>query len=530
MREIRKLSIPFPPKGINVTGPRFIIDPEHCINAQNVRVYDSLEGRSRGGIREGLSKYCSATFAGSGRIQDINYATAVRNTAPNTGALYVRDVIPAAVSNGTIQMFNTTTITNATAGGAATLSNTAPFIFSAELFGRLYYTDGINYKIWVASNNTTSDWTVSAGTIPGTAGTRIPRLIERWRGRIVLSGLASDPNNWFMSALGDPLDFDYAPDTITETQAVTGSVGVVGKLGEPITSLVPYSDDVLLFGADASIWQMSGDPQAGGRFDLITDKVGMAFGRPWCRDVEGNVYFFSSRGEVYILPPGGVKPQSLTKDNINPLIITTNLNTHLVRMEWNQEAYGIHVFITPFSAGSATHWFFDMQTGGWFKDVFANTNYNPISVKLFDGDSPSDRVMLIGSEDGRIRFFDPTVARDDSNVFKATATLGPVTDPATFQQMILSDIQTVTDVNGAQVKVEILSGDTPEQAVQSEDGTFVGDLTMEVGLSQTYNPRQRGYAHYVKVGTNAATSSWGLEEVRITTEQIVSDKSRIKAS
>lgn len=529
-REFLQAGMPFPVNGVNAQLPRTQQTINTCVNAQNIRVFDSQEDRARGGIRPGLTKYLANTFEGSGRIQDINYTTVVRDADPNTSVLYVRDVVSAAVSNGTIQKFTTNTITAANTTGNATLSNTAPFILSAELTGKLYYTDGLDYKVWDGATNNASDWSPSDGSLPGDPGNTACRLIERWRGRLVLAGLRTDPNNWFMSKLGDPDDFQYAPATITETQAVTGSVGEVGKLGEPITSLIPYSDDVLLFGADASVWQLSGDPQSGGRFDLISDKVGTAFGRPWAKDTEGNVYFFSSRGEVFLLPPGGVKPTSLTNVSIAPLIKDTNLNTHFVRMEWDQDEYGVHIFITPFTTGAATHWFYDMRGGGWWPDVFANTNYNPIAVKLFDGDSPDDRVLLLGGEDGKIRYFDRDVSQDDGNNFISQVTLGPLVGQEVRNNMIVAGVQTMTDVNGAQVKIEVLSGDTPEEALQSEAATFVGEHTMETGLSQTVNPRKRGYYNYIKLGTNAAATSWGLEDVRVSLEQVVTDKARIRAT
>lgn len=34
-----------------------------------------------------------------------------------------------------------------------------------------------------------------------------PRLIGCWGGRVVLTGLAADPANWFTSAVNDPADF-----------------------------------------------------------------------------------------------------------------------------------------------------------------------------------------------------------------------------------------------------------------------------------------------------------------------------------
>lgn len=347
MRTIKDIVLTFPAKGINVVVPRTGQPEGTTIGCQNVRLFDTVEGRGRGGSRPGLSKYCPEIFTTNKRIQDINYVTTVINSAPSSSTLGIRTIKAAAVCNGAITKFNTAATTAATVNGARTLSSTAPFIFSTELFGRLYYADGISYKTWVPSNNVAIDWTPTAGTLPGTDGTIAARLIEMWRSRIVLAGLRTDPHNWFMSSLGDPLDWDYAPNTVTETQAVQGGVGVTGKIGDIINCMIPYSDDILLFGCDHSIWQMSGDPQAGGRLDLLSDKVGISFGRPWCRDDEGNLYFFSTRAHLYKMPVGGGALQDLTQDSVAPLKETTNLNYRLPRLVWDREQGGIHLFLTP---------------------------------------------------------------------------------------------------------------------------------------------------------------------------------------
>lgn len=318
------------------------------VDAQNVRLLDVSEGRARGGSRPGTSKYVSSQINSSNRIQDVNYATLITNATPATGSLGIRVVTPVAVAGGVIKKFTTETVTAATTGGSRSLSSSALIIFSTELFGRLYYTDGISYKIWIGSTNTTSDWTPTAGSLPGTDGTSVPRLIEMWRSRIVLSGLRTDPHNWWMSKVGDPLDWDTAPATPTATQAIEGGVGITGKVPDIINCIIPYSDDVLIFGCDHSIYQLSGDPMGGGAFDLISDTIGTAFGRPYCMDGVGNIYFFSSRGGVYRIPAieGGPKPVSL--EAVGPKLRTVDLNTTSVRMAWDEEAYGFHLFLTPF--------------------------------------------------------------------------------------------------------------------------------------------------------------------------------------
>ena len=99
----------------------------------------------------------------------------------------------------------------------------------------------------------------------------------------------------------------------TATIAVAGNNSDAGELGDIINCLIPYSDDILIFGGDAAIWLMRGDPMDGGQIDLLTDSVGMAWGRPWCRDPYGVIYFFGSRGGVYQLDPSGRAPTRISQ-------------------------------------------------------------------------------------------------------------------------------------------------------------------------------------------------------------------------
>src|SRR5581483_8833081 len=131
-----------------------------------------------------------------------------------------------------------------------------------------------------------------------------PRLLCAWRNRMVLSGLPADPQDYFMSAAGDATDYDYNPAPSVETQAVAGNLTPAGLVPDTVTALVPYSDDVLIFGCDSHVYQMTGDPMAGGRIDLVSDGTGMAWGNAWCKAPDGTVYFMGSRGRVYQMAPG----------------------------------------------------------------------------------------------------------------------------------------------------------------------------------------------------------------------------------
>ena len=528
-RQLTEQEFRFPLRGKDVVTPRTAQGPDTFVDGQNVRIFDPLESRARGGLRYGLSKFLDAQLDGTNRIQNITNITVISNTAPNTSALFVRQVKGVAVSNGTVSEFNTSAFTPATSSGSQSLSNTAPFILSAGLFSKVYFTDGISYRVWDGSDNTVGDWTATAGSLPGTDGTSVPRLIAMWRSRIVLSGLRTDPHNWFLSRLGNANDWDFDPQEQSKTQAVAGGTGKVGTIGAPIQSLMPYTDDVLLIGTDSSLHAMAGDPADGGSLETISTTTGTAFGSPYCMDSYGNIYFFSSRGGIHMISAGGGAPQSLSEGSIDPELRSIDLNTHFVRMAWDDSQLGAYIFISPFSAGATTHYFWDLRTKGFFPIVFANSSHNPFAVSVFDGDDPDDRVVLLGGEDGRIRKLDKSVSTDDGGAISSFVLLGPIKAEG-GKPFVLSELQAQLDLNSSSLKFEVVTADTPERAIENISGAFSGEGTFSAGLSPTHNPRKRGYWGYIKVGDTSSSSPWAFEYLRARLSVITSSRGRQRSS
>jgi hypothetical protein len=519
-REKQLIKMPFPPRGIDVNNQKIAQPPGTAIDLQNVRVTDRIETRARGGQRQGLLKYTANAAVANTRIQDIGYTVFVNNTAPVPGSVNVRNTVLTAVCNGNVYTFNTAGFTLAT-GGSAALTNTAPVIFSSDLYGITYFADGVNEKKFTATNSTVNTWTPTAGTLPS-GGTGIKsRLITAWRGRIVLSGLRTDPHNWFMSKLGDPLNWDYAPVAVTEIIACQGGVGYVGKLGDIINCLIPYNDDVLIVGCDKSLWQMAGDPMAGGKIDMISDSAGAAFGRPFCRDSRGNMYFFGTQARIYKIEWGG-KPE-IVSEPINNLLANTNLNTTIVRMVYDNDQNGFHVFFTPLTPGNTTHWFYDDMTQGWFKNVLGNSNCNPVSCVRYIGDDA--RYTLIGSEDGFVRYFANNTYADDGTNTTSYVIFGPFMSENAEYPHIMTEIQGILDASSSSILYEVLSGNSPDAALASVSGTFTGEGTLNNGRSYAFQPRERSYYTYVKVGVTT-NSSWAIEEIMGRLSIITSSRGR----
>ena len=482
----------------------------------NVRSYDPTLNRSRGGSRPGLARYINAQVAGRYFVVQ-RLAILSGSDLPGPGGSVVvqssqsgRVVTIVAVSRGRVftAVPGGTTWTEATnATPEVPPLNFTGVLFSAVNVQKLWFADGINYVYFDPLTNTVKDWVATAGELPRDAANNFPRLICTWRGRTVLSGLLDDPTGWFMSRISVPTDFDYSPNEVSPDQAVAGSNAPQGLLGDPITSLVPYSDDVLIFGGDHTIHLMRGDPMAGGQIDLVTDQIGFAFGEPWCRDPEGVIYFFSNRGSVFAMTPGS-QPVRIGQP-IEQLSQAVNTGDYTVRMAWDDRFQGFHTFVTPTADNTgATHFFYEKRSGAWWTDTFRNPDHDPLTVCVLDGNRPEDRVPLLGSWDGYVRAVDRDAVKDDGFYIDSEVWIGPLLTKD-MDDVLMKDVQALLGAASGDVTYAIHVGRTAEEALES---TAVSTGTFAAGRNNVSFVRRSGHALYVKL---TSTNRWAMEQIRV---------------
>src|SRR6266542_1119051 len=475
----------------------------------NVRAFDPSTGRARGGQRAALARYINERVSGAHLIQLLDSLTVVGYTAPGGGVQSSqsgRVVTLVAVSQGNIRVADAgaTSWTTPTNGNGAL--NASGTIFSASNQQKLYFADGTNYKLYNPATNSVEAWVATAGALPVDSAGNTPRLIETWRGRTVQAGIFGDPHNWFMPKVGDPSNFDYAPPSPSAIDAVAGNNSDLGRVGDVITSLVPFSDDVLFFGGDHTLWVMRGDPLAGGQLDRVSDSIGMAWGRPWCKDPEGSIYFVSNRMGIYKLERNSF-PQRVSQ-TIEQLAATVNTGDNKISLAWDDRFHGLHIFVTETAGPSAsTHFFFEIRTGAWWTDSFANNNHNPLCAVVFDGNQLEDRVTLFGSWDGYVRFLDPAATKDDFTAIESSVVIGPLLT-ADMDQIRLMELIGVLAEGSGEVEYAILVGNTAEEALAS-DAVETG--TWEAGRNSAAAIRQSAHAIYVKL---TASSPWAMESIR----------------
>jgi hypothetical protein len=436
-----------------------------------------------------------------------------------------RSLVTLGVSGGDIVVFTPSGVTTPT-GGSGALDSTARYVQSATLYKKAYWTDGRQYKQYNAVDNEVTEYKcLSAGAIPSRCA-----LIEMWRGRIVLARSADEPHNWFMSKKDDPTNYDFFPATPTETDAVAGNNSAAGLCPDIINTLVPYSEDILIFGGDHSIWMLVGDPAAGGRLELVSDITGMAFGRPWCKDPNGVLYFVGSRGGMFRWLPGA-KPERISATKIERQLQDIDFASYYVRLVWNYQDDGIHIFQCPFEDGGTqvSHWFWEQGSDAFTKDLFGTssvTNIQPCSVMVVDGDDVDDRVLLIGGEDGQVRRWDPDARSDDTRTDGTTkiaidsiVTIFPIQPDAESVTGMETEFYGLT-VNladaGDGCRYELFSSDEPEDFGQARrngvlrpgrnapiwervTGTYCGIRLRNAAVEERW-AYERGYVYAVPAG------------------------------
>lgn len=470
----------------------------------NVRGFEARGNRVRGGSRGGLTRHPIGRVA-SWVIQDLAFMVGGDVEINQAGRL----VTLAAVSQGKVFYVNPgdtvwTEATNNT--GNTPPLNLTGVLFSSALNQKLWFADGTNWCYYDAVTTSVETWTASAGLRPVDSDNNAPRLICTWRGRIVLSGLPKDPQNWFMSAVGDPTDFDYSPLSVTPAQAIAGNNAPAGIVGDVITTLIPYSDDTLVFGGDHTIYMMRGDPMMGGQIDLISDVIGMAWGMPWCKDPYGTIYFFSNRCGIYTLVPGQ-QPVRISQQ-IEQLVRDVNTGTNSIRLLWDDSEQGLHVFITPLAEPAATtHLFYEQRSNAWWQDRFGNTNHDPLCCCVYDGNEAGDRVSLIGCWDGYVRKFDPDASDDDGTPIESEVTIGPILTKD-FDDILLKDLQAIMANGSGDVRFAVHVGSTAEEALGSEP---VVEGTWEENRNLLTMVRASGHAIYIKLTSDVP---WAMEAIR----------------
>lgn len=420
-----------------------------------------------------------------------------------------------SVQNGSVYRSNYPPSVLALSNDGDSVMDVGFAVSGAAAFQKMFFVDGAaaNYCYLDFADNTVKDWSanLTAGALPaGTDDTTLGcRFMVLYRGRVVMSGLREEPQNWFMSKAGDPFDWDYAPAETSPTQAVAGNASNAGELGDACTALAPHQDDILIIGGANSLWMMRGDPAAGGQIDNISRQVGITGPEAWTWDAGSVLWFFGNNG-LYRLQPGGAAPELVSKGKLDKTFAELDTSSKTVRLVYDREWQGVHIFITPVNQPDSheDHWFFDERTGGFWRDQYP-VNFGPTAVHLFAADDPDQRGVILGGFDGYLRIFNSSTNDDDGAAIESYVRF-PLVHPAMpMGQFQLSDMQLTTDNRSNGVQLDIYRGKTPQEAAEATTAAFT--KTLAAGRNLPIRKRLRGNAIQMRLHHNTAAKTWAYE-------------------
>lgn len=394
-------------------------------------------------------------------------------------------------------------------GGTNVFDSTTQYISSAFLLGVFYASDGLNYVKWDPTPSVANPNGVVSTWKPNTSGIMPPRarLVFAWRARIGLARTPDDPHNFYMSAEGSPLDWDLGPVVESVAQAFAGNLTTAGSIPDLPNAFLPYSDDVLIVFCDHSIWKISGNPLRGGEIDCISSTIGASFGKPFCMDPEGRVYFHGSRGGIFTMSPESA-PERISTESIDADLDLLDLGDFYVEMAWDDLLQAVHVFVLPYGDGGAlvNHWTYERRTGAWTPQRYGtptNTGVQPTAICVTDGDEDDDRRILMAGEDGYIGCFDRAAKSDRGTAIYSHALIGPLQLSDNRSRVVKLKVTMASDLGSA--GLEIFASDVPDVLGKS---VWQGEVGPGFNLIR---PRAVGRFLFLRFWNAKNGSAWAFE-------------------
>ncbi len=342
---------------------------------------------------------------------------------------------------------------------ATDLTPTRSTVFAETVFGETFIADGKALRRVKLGANTADLLRAKKGAGPDPTS----KLIALWDGRLVVARGDNDPHNFEMSAQGDVYDWDEFPTDASDARAVSGNSATQdGRMPGVINAIIPINDQIIVFGCEGSIHRYVGNPAGQGQRNVVSHDLGMAFGKAWCRDPRGTVYFMADRGGIYVMgsqadsvPFGG--PEAFTVGSLHDEMQQIDFSLYRVHMEWSDESRGMHVFLIPLDALDLVvqpiHYFFEIAVGGekrasWWKDQFAARGHQVSSVWRGAGDRPEDRTVLLGCRDGMIRELSRQALDDSGERIPAHVWVGPFPGTMEGAEVAASHLQVSLALEG----------------------------------------------------------------------------------
>lgn len=497
----RSISVQFPLGGVNRRLAYQSQPPYTTPYCLNMRAPDG-NLRLRGGRRWGAYKLFAATV---GISNPVRLLASVR---PISGA------VPIVVAASTGEIYYETGGNLSLASGNKTIAGSTESR-TAERTGLLYIakwhatTSNIVPLVFNSADGSVANWVATYGTVPTSC-----RHICRYRDRMVLVR----GNVWYMSRQGDPDDWDFFDDPDDPGRAIASTAANAGAIGAPITAMMPYSDDFLVFACHDSLWMLNGDPGYGGIMQPLSYSTGCISGDAWCHGPSGEIYIMSDSG-LWMLPPGGGKPQPVSHEALPYELKSLDISSKYVSMVYNNYEQGLQIYIMPTVSGAATHWFYSIPHQSFWMDTYMAAMGPRLAIEAPRG-TPESTTVILGGRDGYVYYLVKGAYQDSATNFISEVLLGPFRAADGLHTGMMKRLLLQLSSNSDVVTWHVYAGSNPETAYNAFlASNHSASGVVAAGNFGTHPCRVAGNAFFVRLGLSGGTLNWSLEDLELVLEQ-----------
>lgn len=307
---------------------------------------------------------------------------------------------------------------------------------------QVFIADGSSTVAVMSTNAITSTSTyqmayLKASTTPSSAVPTYCSLAATWRGRLVLAMDQYNPQNFYMARVGKPQDWNYsATDPAT---AFAGNLSESGQIGEPLTAICPFSDDVMIMSTVNEIWMMEGDPAQGGSIVRMAGGGGILAPNAWCVDSSGAFYYLTSAGIWKVMPVWALyrPPELVSPTSWSRYFQSLDPAQTAITMIWDGPNKYIHIYATPTtSLATGTHLIYDTRNGGFWPEQFPQNQGPTCAVMYQPGVGANAQSIMMGGFDGNVYQYASGSPDDNGTPLLASATFAPIPAPGGDQGLL----------------------------------------------------------------------------------------------
>lgn len=227
---------------------------------------------------------------------------------------------------------------------------------------------------------------------------------------------------------------------------------------------------------------------------------------------------------IYAVAESGSGEQTASSEALcvaTSFVIASGLSRR-ISMAYDVEARGFYLFLTP-ASGLGQHWWIDADTRAMWP-VTLYSDHQPKSAACYGPSAVGD--VVIGSQDGYVRYFSDEVTNDDGQDLESHVLLGPIRlASGDARDAVLAELHGLLDIeSGGSVTWRVVLGDTAQEAAETAktgvEAVQAGNSPSGVAASGTWGdgrnlvarPRSRGVWVVVWL---SSTDQWAFEAVPI---------------